>query len=364
MVEIIDENFFKRTSPAPKKRQDHPPVAPTAKPTASKAATAPKAPTQPSSTNIASVAQAKKLAASLKQRQPVKNTITSAEQAQELANQLRATKPKPTPAAKTITMIAAQKRHKGRYNVYLNGEFAFGVSEMVLVKYRLHKGMTLTPKQLKELTTAETFAQAYAAALNYLSYSLRSEREIQTKLKELAVPAEQITAICAKLKEQRLLDDAAYALSFVRTQRTTQGKGPAVIARKLKQKGIANELITAALDDEFDQTTQLERAKDQAPKLWRRYRTKPARMQKTAVINALINHGYSSDCATAAATATQPVADASSEANKLSATATKLVRRYQSKANGKNKFIAAMMRRGFEYSAIQQFLADENIEWQ
>ena len=42
-----------------------------------------------------------------------------------------------------ITKIEAQKK-KGRYNIYLNDAFAFGVDEATVVKYALFKGTELT----------------------------------------------------------------------------------------------------------------------------------------------------------------------------------------------------------------------------
>ena len=38
--------------------------------------------------------------------------------------------------AKKITAIATQKK-AGRFNIYLDGKYAFSVSEDVLIKYRL-----------------------------------------------------------------------------------------------------------------------------------------------------------------------------------------------------------------------------------
>ena len=42
----------------------------------------------------------------------------------------------------TITKISAQKR-PGRYNIFLDEQYAFPVSEEVLIKYGLRKGIVL-----------------------------------------------------------------------------------------------------------------------------------------------------------------------------------------------------------------------------
>ena len=53
-----------------------------------------------------------------------------------------------------ITKITAQKK-AGRYNIYLNGKFAFPVSEEVLVKYRLLKGSELDDQQVATIKKAD-----------------------------------------------------------------------------------------------------------------------------------------------------------------------------------------------------------------
>ena len=49
-----------------------------------------------------------------------------------------------------ITSITAQKR-PGRFNVFLDGNYAFSVSEEVLVKFQLSKGKELDSADLEEI---------------------------------------------------------------------------------------------------------------------------------------------------------------------------------------------------------------------
>lgn len=41
-----------------------------------------------------------------------------------------------------ITKITSQKQ-KGRYNIFIDEQFAFGVTESVLIKFRLAKGLEI-----------------------------------------------------------------------------------------------------------------------------------------------------------------------------------------------------------------------------
>lgn len=80
-----------------------------------------------------------------------------------------------------ITSITAQKR-PGRFNVFLDGNYAFSVSEEVLVKFQLSKGKELDSADLEEIFKADDLSKALNKALDYLSYSLRTEKETRQKL--------------------------------------------------------------------------------------------------------------------------------------------------------------------------------------
>ena len=159
---------------------------------------------------------------------------------------------------KKITKIEAQKR-KGRYNVYLDDQYAFPVAESVLIKYRLMKGMELDQNQIAQITTDDQIAKAYGRMLDYLSHQLRTEKEVIQKLQEIETPEEYFEPILQKLQEERLLDDHNYAMSYVRTVMNTELKGPSVIRQKLRLKGIGELDIDAALE-QFTDEKQLENA--------------------------------------------------------------------------------------------------------
>lgn len=168
-----------------------------------------------------------------------------------------------------ITKIEAQKR-RGRYNIYLDGQYAFPVSEAVLVQFRLAKGMMLSQQQQEQIGEADQASQAYQLALNYLSHQLRTEFEIRHYLKEHDIPLAVRHSVVQRLQELRLLDDQNYADSYVRTAKLTTDKGPTVIRQKLKQKGVADLQIEAALD-QYTPAEQVENGLKIAQKLAQHY---------------------------------------------------------------------------------------------
>ena len=79
---------------------------------------------------------------------------------------------------KKVTKVTRQRK-PGRYNVYLDDEFALAVDEKILIKYDLFKGTELEDDALKEIEAAEFEQKAYTKALVYacLLYTSPSPRD-------------------------------------------------------------------------------------------------------------------------------------------------------------------------------------------
>lgn len=257
-----------------------------------------------------------------------------------------------------ISKIAAQQR-RGRYNLYLDGKYAFPVAESVLVKFRLMKGQELTKEQVAAITTADQQAQAYAQILDYLSYQMRSESEVIKKLHTLETPDEFVEPILAKLRARRLVDDHQYALSYVQTMMTTSLKGPAVIRQHLRQKKVGENDIAAALQN-FTAADQLANASKLAKKLYKRYRNQPTFRQEQKVRQGLMTKGYSGDIFDQIKDQVAPEEDPDQQTDLLADQAVKVWHRYRryTGADRERRFKQAMFRKGFDLDAVQRWLAE------
>ena len=80
--------------------------------------------------------------------------------------------------------------------------------------------------------------------MNYISYQLRSEKEVRTYLKDKEINLEDRHLVVQRLKELNLLDDRTYGESYLRTQIRLGDKGPSVISQQLKtKKGCLKKVI-------------------------------------------------------------------------------------------------------------------------
>ncbi|WP_439425563.1 RecX family transcriptional regulator [Oenococcus alcoholitolerans] len=194
---------------------------------------------------------------------------------------------------KKVTKISVQKR-KGRYNLELDGKFAFGVSEMTLIKFGLQKGQELSQQRLQQLKKYEKFASALSKAINYLSHHLRTEKEIRDKLSSQDFENETIFKAIERLKKENYLNDLFYAQSYVSTQSKLAEQGPIKIAGKLKLLGIKEDTIKQALV-EYGRDEQIQRAAEIIDKLKKHLLREPVAVQKRKIKQRLYAKGFSFD---------------------------------------------------------------------
>jgi regulatory protein len=87
----------------------------------------------------------------------------------------------------------------------------------------------------------------YAAALRALTRRAHSVYEMRGYLERRASEPAAAKRVLARLRQEKLLDDARYALEFARYRAQTRRQGRYRIARELRARGVADEHVEAAL---------------------------------------------------------------------------------------------------------------------
>jgi regulatory protein len=146
-----------------------------------------------------------------------------------------------------ITALKVQKRNSQRINVYLDGEFAFGLSRFAASW--LQVGQDLSPEKIQELQEIDAQEVAYQRALNFISYRMRSEKEIHQNLQKHNTPEKVITEVLARMRKSGLVNDLQFAQTWVENRSTFRPRGQRALTIELRQKGIADETIDEALRD-------------------------------------------------------------------------------------------------------------------
>ena len=151
----------------------------------------------------------------------------------------------------TVTRLEQQKKNPHRVNVYLDGEFAFGISRTAAPW--LAEGNQLSQQKINDLQEKDHFEGAYQRAINFLSYRIRSEKEIRQNLTKYEVPEEITEKVIAKLRGASLVNDQEFASLWVENRVQFKPRGKRALSSELFQKGINNEIIEdvlAELDEE------------------------------------------------------------------------------------------------------------------
>ena len=164
-----------------------------------------------------------------------------------------------------ITGLKLQKRNKQRVNVYLDNKFGFGLSRIVAAW--LHVGHDLSAVKIDELKKQDEQEVAFQRALNLLNYRPRSEAEIQQKLRRNKVPETVVSHVLERLRETKLVDDRAFAYTWVENRSEFRPRGRRALRIELRQKGIGAEVIEDVLESLDEESLAYQAALKKAAKL-------------------------------------------------------------------------------------------------
>ena len=171
-----------------------------------------------------------------------------------------------------VTNIERQKRHAGRVNVYIDGRFAFGLNEEILLKSGLRKGDTLDRATYDALAAAEELSRAKQSGLRLLSYRMRTEKEMRGRLYEKEFPPDVIDKVVGQFLQLGLIDDREFARAFVRDARLRKPSGRRLLMQQMRLRGVPPAIIQETLAEAVSAEDEQEAALSAARKVARRYR--------------------------------------------------------------------------------------------
>lgn len=146
-----------------------------------------------------------------------------------------------------ITSIEKQKHHASRFNIYLDGEYAFSVHEDVLVKYRLLKGREIDGDEMKEILQQEEENRAQQYALKYLSYRPRTRQELIQHLLHKGFTEGICRQAADWCSEHGYIDDERYAYQWVEERMRLRPRGRFLLKQELLQRGIPSLYVERAV---------------------------------------------------------------------------------------------------------------------
>lgn len=141
-----------------------------------------------------------------------------------------------------VTLLKPQKNGK-RVNVYLDGEFGFGIDLDNLVLNHIKIGTNLTDEEVEKIIRKAEFQKTLDKLLKFASLRPRSEREIDNYLKRKKVHESLWIDLFEKLKHFELLDDVKFAHWWVEQRLAFKKISSRLLRLELGNKGINKEII-------------------------------------------------------------------------------------------------------------------------
>lgn len=189
-----------------------------------------------------------------------------------------------------ITAITQQKR-SSRVNVFIDDQFAFGLSKKTMVDFDLYNGKFLTDREIKEILDKDQSTKALEKSFRLLGIRPRSQKELEKKLKEKEFAPEIIKKVIARIKELGYLDDKKFAKAWLEARKFSH-KGKYVVQRELKQKGVAEETIRKTINS-YSARDELKSAKEIAEKKIKSYKDLNKFAKKQKLAQFLARRGFS-----------------------------------------------------------------------
>ena len=153
-----------------------------------------------------------------------------------------------------MTKITALRAGRGRQrvNVFLDDKFAFSLEAEVAVKEGLQVGQELSSSQIEALARSDHFHRCLNAAVHYLSYRPRSESEVRGRLLRRGFEDDSIEAVIARLKEQGLVDDVAFAQFWKDNRESFSPRSQWLTRIELRRKGVTTNIIDRVVNEVDD----------------------------------------------------------------------------------------------------------------
>jgi regulatory protein len=196
-----------------------------------------------------------------------------------------------------VTALRATRR--GGVALHVDDDYVCVVSESLVARWRLFKGRELTADDVAEIKAASSAERVMGDAYRLLGHRARSREELRRRLLTKEHDEHAVDEALERVVADGLLDDAAFARSYVADKRRLAGWGSERIRRGLAALGVEPGLADAALSEHRGgEEDELERAADLLRR--RGAPTQPLEDARRRAYQTLLRRGFSTTVSYAA----------------------------------------------------------------
>jgi regulatory protein len=145
-----------------------------------------------------------------------------------------------------ITALLPDPRHPGAVRIEIDGERFGAIGREVVENEGLAVGWEIDPPLRERLTAAADAEAAYRTVLRALEVRSYARVDLARRLQRKGHTRAAVQAAVDRAAAQGLLNDAAFAQSYIET-RAARGRGPSRLTRDLLAMGVDRPIIDRAL---------------------------------------------------------------------------------------------------------------------
>lgn len=198
-----------------------------------------------------------------------------------------------------ITRIVKRRNKRRLFAVYVDGAFAFDVSDAVLLQYGLRTQDIIDENKIDEIKASELRKEVQLAAVNYISYRPRSSREVIDHLVRKRFPRDLAESVVRHFETVSLINNLEFARMFVRDRLRRKPIGRALLQKFLAAKGIPSEMVQQVLRENISDEDQASAAHELASRRLRLTKRSMAKLdpikQRQRLTGYLLRHGFTNE---------------------------------------------------------------------
>lgn len=197
-----------------------------------------------------------------------------------------------------ITSVELQKQNPHRFNLFLDGEFAFGADEDLVVSRRLVVGKIIASEDLEKILFEAEVGKLMEKMYRWFNIRQHSEKEVRDYFRirnKEQISQLAIDALVENLKKKGMVNDLEFAKAWIQARRKSKQKGIKAIKAELYQKGIDKEIIEEVISNTEDMISEEDLAMQALEKKMKYWKNLDPLEFKKKAFNFLMRKGFEYD---------------------------------------------------------------------
>lgn len=189
-----------------------------------------------------------------------------------------------------------KKRYSKKYFVnFKDDSESIILSLDIIMKFNINKDKNVNEDILEKALEEQSLEDCKSAAYTYVSYKPRTEFEIRKRLEEKDFTQNHIEQAITFLNEFDLIDDEAFAKSFISTHLKKKPAGKFKIKTELVKRGIDKDLAEKMVENYYPSDQVYDLAIEAGKTKLRKVNHKKPEKQEKSVTDYLARNGFNWD---------------------------------------------------------------------